>query len=295
MLIVYLLMVLAAFLLSLALFSPSLTLSYVTGALDVPNERKTHTSTMARGGGLAFFVTFTVLIFSLPIDTNFKIALTVGGFTTFLIGLWDDIINLSPFQKLAGQSAGALAYIALSGNTGLMESILTFGWIVFIGNAINLCDGLNGLAGGISSSQSLCIATLALILGNSSVLLCSLLLLGAILGFLPRNFPQAKIFMGDCGALFLGFTLGALSSELMMKFPSPILALSLYLVFIMPITDAIASFFRRIIHGKNPFAADKGHFHHRLIDRNFSKECATLALVSASLLFGLLGIIITTI
>lgn len=288
-------MVLAAFLLSLLLFSPSLAFSNITGALDVPNERKMHASTIARGGGLSFFVTFTVLMLLLPIDTNFKIALTIGGFTTFLIGLWDDIINLSPFQKLAGQSAGALAYILLNENTGFVQSILTFCWIVFIGNAINLCDGLNGLAGGIGSSQVLCIVTLALILDNSSVLLCSLLLLGAILGFLPRNFPQAKIFMGDCGALFLGFTLGALSSELIIESPSLTLAISIYLIFRMPIADTIYSFFRRIINGKNPFTADKGHFHHRLIDWDFSKECATLALISASLLFGLAGIILTII
>ena len=295
MFLVYFSIILASFFLSRALFVPALALSYKVGAIDTPNERKIHTKSTARGGGLTFFVAFTLLLLIMPIENHFKVALAIGGTTTFLVGLWDDAASLSPFQKLAGQLLGAVVYIILKGQMTITESVLTLIWIVFIGNAINLSDGLDGLASGITGAQALCLSALSVMLGNSNVLLCSLLLLGAILGFIPRNFPNAKIFMGDCGALFLGFTLGALSSELISASPSPILVLSVYLIFRMPSADAVVSFARRAIKGKNPFSADRGHFHHRLLSWGFSKECAALALITATMFFGFVGVLIALI
>ena len=170
---------------------------------------------------------------------------------------------------------------------------IPFGMLVIAGasNAVNLTDGLDGLAGGVCASQSLCLAVLSLILGNKDAFLCSLLLLGVILGFLPHNFPRAKIFMGDCGSLFLGFVLACISGRLFSDNPSILCAISILLIFRVPSYDTIFSFTRRILKGRNPFYADRGHFHHRLIALGFSKECTTLALVTLSLAFGLLGII----
>ena len=162
-------------------------------------------------------------------------------------------------------------------------------WIVFLSNATNLTDGLNGLAAGISAVESICLAVVSLFLNNIDILICSLLLFFAIVGFLPSNFPRAKIFMGDCGALFLGATLGVLSSRLVIDGGGIVGAISVLLIFIIPIAETIQSFFRRIINGKDPFSADRGHFHHKLIDAHFTKECATLVLVTASLIFGLIG------
>jgi UDP-GlcNAc:undecaprenyl-phosphate GlcNAc-1-phosphate transferase len=167
---------------------------------------------------------------------------------------------------------------------------ITAFWIVFLTNAINLCDGLDGLASSISSEQALCLTILALIFKNYDVFLCSLLLFASALGFLPRNFPKAKIFMGDCGALFLGFTLACLSSKLVLESQSIACMISTLLIFRIPILDTTQSFLRRLIARKNPFSADKGHFHHQLIKSGFTKECTTLLLLTLSLLFGFIGV-----
>ena len=176
-----------------------------------------------------------------------------------------------------------------------LQAILSAVWIIFITNATNLLDGLNGLSGGVCASEALCLAVISLFFRNDDILICSLLLLGATLGFLPRNFPRAKIFMGDCGALFLGFTLGALSSRLMIESESILCVLSVFLIFRVPIYDTNLSIIRRLIKRQNPFKADKGHFHHILLRRGFTKECASLALITASLFFGFVGIIISLI
>ena len=283
-----------AFLLSYSLFLPSLALSYRLGAMDIPNTRKLHSFPVARGGGFAFFLTFCVLLAISHVEISLKISLLLGGGTIFLVGFLDDTVTLSPFQKLAGEFGAAATFIFASGEKDLLESVLTFAWIIFLTNAINLTDGLNGLAGGICSSEALCLGVIALIFGNFDVLCCSLLLLGATLGFLPRNFPRAKIFMGDCGALFLGFTLAALSSHLVFESGSIVCLLAILLVFRVPTYDTNFSIIRRVIRGKNPFRADKGHFHHRLLQHGFSHECATLALVTVSLFFGLVGIVIAS-
>lgn len=288
----YFLTFILAIALSRALFLPSIALSYKLGAIDYPSKRKMHAFPMARGGGFIFFAAFSVIMLISPIEYTFKIALICGGSIMFCVGLFDDTISLSPFQKLSGQAFASAVFVLLNNYESVLENVLCFVWIVFLSNAINLCDGLDGLAGGICATQALCICALSLIFANFNVFLVSVVLLGAIMGFLPRNFPKAKIFMGDCGALFLGFILAALSSKLVFEGGNIILLFSVFLIFRVPTYDTNLSIFRRIIRGKNPFKADKGHFHHQLIKRGFTKECATLALVTVSLFFGLLGILI---
>ena len=165
-------------------------------------------------------------------------------------------------------------------------------WIIFLINATNFIDGIDGLASGISSSQALCISVISLICNNIDIFLCSILILGATLGFIPRNFPKAKIFMGDCGALFLGFVQSVLSSRIVLESESILCIISILLVFRIPIYDASFSIIRRLIKRKNPFKADKEHFHHKLLIHGFSKECTTLLLVTFSLLFGFLGVLL---
>ena len=290
----YLGLLFTAYLISYVMYLPALSISARIGAIDTPSARKIHSTPTARGGGFAFFISFWGLLALLPINANLKLPLLVGGSVIFLVGLFDDARPLSPFQKLSGEFLAAGCYILLSGGKPLAQSVLTFVWIMFLSNAINLCDGLDGLAGGITASETLCLGALALIFGNGDVFICALALLGAIAGFLPRNFPRAKIFMGDCGALFLGFTLGALSSRLVFESGSILCLVATLLAFRVPTYDTNLSIVRRLIKGKNPFRADKGHFHHRLLRWGFTKECATLALVTASLFFGLAGIIIAS-
>jgi UDP-GlcNAc:undecaprenyl-phosphate GlcNAc-1-phosphate transferase len=291
---------LAAFIVSYILFSPSVSLAKILGAIDIPNERKLHSHPMARLGGLTFFVSFFLSFALLPIDAKFKIAILVSGTSIFLVGLFDDATNISPFTKLLGQALSSILYIfvLLPKPKSISDAffvLIALGWMIFITNAINLCDGLDALASGITSSQALCISVIALISGHFDVFATSLLLLFSILGFLPRNFPPAKTFMGDCGSLFLGFILSAISIKLIFESTSIIILLSLLMIFRLPSADAIQSFFRRALRSKNPFSADKGHFHHKLLDFGFTKECASLALISLSLLFGLVGVIISVI
>lgn len=291
---IYFLIFACVLLLSYVLFFPSLILSYTTGAIDYPTSRKTHILPTARAGGFSLYIAFSAFLLISSVNNDLKIPLFCGSTVIFLVGLFDDARHLTPFQKLAGQFSAAAAYIMISGGDNLAENVLTLAWILYLSNAINLTDGLNGLAGGVCSGEALCLAVLALIFGNTDVFLCSIMLLGAIIGFLPHNFPRAKIFMGDCGALFLGFTLATLSSKLVFESESILCLLSTMLVFRLPTYDTNLSIIRRILKGKNPFKADKGHFHHRLLEHGFSKECAALALVTASLFLGLIGILIST-
>lgn len=295
----YLLIFSISFLLSFVLFRPSLTISKISGAIDYPSTRKIHSKPIGRAGGFSFFIAFSLILLISSVNLSFKIPLFLGSFLIFLVGFLDDTLNLSPFMKLSGQFL-ALAVFQFSselfgGDISTFLSIIISIWVVFITNATNIIDGLDGLAGGVCSSQALCLAVLSLVLENKDVFFCSILLLGVILGFLPHNFPRAKIFMGDCGALFLGFTLGCLSSRLFLDSQSLICALAILLVFRVPSYEAIFSFTRRIFKGKNPFRADKGHFHHKLIKLGFTKECTALALVTLSLAFGLLGIVMSLI
>ena len=291
---------LASSIVSYILFTPSIKLAKSLRAIDVPNERKLHSHPTARLGGMTFFVAFFLSFTLLPIDVNFKIAILTGGTSIFLVGLLDDAISISPFTKLLGQALSSILYIFIllprqKSISDAFFTLLALGWMIFITNATNLCDGLDGLASGIASSQALCIAVIALIFGCFDVSLASLILLFSIFGFLPRNLPPAKAFMGDCGSLFLGFVLSALSIKLINETKSIVILLSLLLIFRLPSADAIQSFLRRALRGKNPFSADRGHFHHKLLDFGFTKECASLALISLSLLFGLLGVLITVI
>ncbi len=289
----------ASFLLSYLLFSPALLLSHTFGAIDYPSKRKIHSKPTARGGGFALFTSFTVFLIVIPVSIWLKIPLALSITTIFLIGFFDDAIDLSPLTKLLGQLFALSIYHLMAESFGYelstLQAILSAVWIIFITNATNLLDGLNGLSGGVCASEALCLAVISLFFRNDDILICSLLLLGATLGFLPRNFPRAKIFMGDCGALFLGFTLGALSSRLMIESESILCVLSVFLIFRVPIYDTNLSIIRRLIKRQNPFKADKGHFHHILLRRGFTKECASLALITASLFFGFVGIIISLI
>ena len=221
---------LGALLLSHSLFVPSLHLSYRIGAIDYPNKRKSHLLPTARAGGISFFASFIIFLALLPVSQDIKIPLLLGSSIIFAVGLIDDSQGLSAFQKLAGQFLSASVYVLIRGSNNTVLDLVSFVWIIFLTNAINLIDGINGLATGVSASQSLCLCILALIYGNFSVFLCSLLLLSVLLGFFPRNFPRAMIFMGDCGALFLGFTLGVLSSTFVFESESIICLISTLLI-----------------------------------------------------------------
>jgi len=187
------------------------------GAMDKPNERKVHQRLMPRMGGLAIFLSFIAGVFLFIPDWKDTGAILLGGTFIVAIGMLDDIVGLSPKVKFLGQMAAALIpvingisieYITLPDGDilrfGLLAIPITIFWIVAITNAINLIDGLDGLAAGVSSIALLTISTLAFSLGNANAGILGLLMFGSTAGFLIHNFYPAKVFMGDTGPFLSG-------------------------------------------------------------------------------------------
>lgn len=273
-----------------------------TGAIDKPSARRVNKTPIPRLGGVAMFAgmvgALLVLafgIFVLDWETPFGMHellddvsylwLGVSVLVMFAVGLIDDIKSLNPKVKLLGQlvagSIAAAAGLLLVGMQMPGHIYVNFGWaaypitviyLVAFANIINLIDGLDGLASGITAISALSIMILSLIVGQSaSAFLCAALI-GACLGFLRYNYNPASIFMGDCGALTLGFVLGVVSllavakSTIIIALFIPVLAAGI------PVIDTAAAIIRRI-RGHRPIdEADKGHLHHRLLEAGYSQR-----------------------
>lgn len=278
------------------------------GAVDLPGGRRIHDHPIPRMGGLAICAGFFAVALLLARMTGPVIGLLLGALLILLMGAADDILQLSPWVKLGVQvAAGLIAMVfgvrieAISAPgaaqpflaLGQFSAPLTLLWLVGCTNAVNLIDGLDGLAAGVSVISSLTLFEAALLAGQPNAALLLSALLGACLGFLPFNFNPAVIFMGDAGSQFLGFVLacvaviGAFKFQTALTLAVPVLAMSL------PLADAVCSFFRRLLRGQSPFRADRGHFHHRLLALGFSQKQTAAVLYAASALSGLtaLGLI----
>lgn len=263
------------------------------------NERTIHTKKIARIGGVAIYVAFIIsMALFVKVDDALN-RILLGATIMFVGGLVDDMLNLKPKYKLAFQCVAALVLISFGGVTldvirlpfgmqidlGVISLLVTFGWIIGITNAVNLIDGLDGLAGGISVIILIVIATLSVLEGRSDIMMLSLILAGSTLGFLMFNSHPASIFMGDCGALFLGFVISAISllgfkSSTLITLGLPILLLGI------PILDTISAIIRRKLSGKSFSDADKNHLHHVLM-RRFGHRNTVLILYAVTALFGI--------
>jgi UDP-GlcNAc:undecaprenyl-phosphate GlcNAc-1-phosphate transferase len=168
---------------------------------------------------------------------------------------------------------------------------ITIIWIVAITNAVNFIDGLDGLACGVSCISSVNLLVIALLVADAPVAVVVAAMTGACLGFVPYNFNPAKIFMGDTGSTFLGFMLATISIQGLFKAYTVISFAVPFLLLGLPIFDICFSVIRRVAHGKNPMQADRGHFHHRLIDMGFSQKQTVAILYIISALLGLCAII----
>lgn len=285
------------------------------GAVDVPNARKVHTRIMPRLGGLGIYLAFVLgLIAVLPFlpdslsprDANFMKAFLIGGSMIVLIGALDDRFELSAKVKFLAQVAAACVVvfgfnitvdfvnIPFQDRYSALESWvsipLTIFWIVGVTNAINLIDGLDGLAAGVSGIAIGTISVMAFLMGNTTVALLCLLLLGGIIGFLFFNFHPAKIFMGDTGSLFLGFSLAMLSllgfkQIAIVSFITPLIIIG------VPLSDTFFAIVRRKIQKKPIFAPDKGHLHHCLRELGFSHRQTVLIIYVIAAFFGVLAVI----
>lgn len=281
-----------AFSISLGLVPLVLSIAHRNGWFDQPNERKIHTEAIPRLGGVGIFYAF---ILALLVSLLGPWSAASGGaepywlvilcaFALHLMGLLDDFSNIRALSKFLVQTLAALILIGFGyrfrvillpfgdgvWELGWLSYPLTFLWIVGVTNAINLIDGMDGLAGGISAIAALNFGIFFLVRGNPVSASIALCLVGAIAGFLVYNRPPARIFMGDSGSLFLGFTLAVLPLLGPVEGRIEVGFLSAITILLIPIYDTLTAIIRRKLARKPFFSADKRHLHHKLLSLGLS-------------------------
>jgi UDP-GlcNAc:undecaprenyl-phosphate/decaprenyl-phosphate GlcNAc-1-phosphate transferase len=277
------------------------------GATDKPNHRKVHAKVMPRLGGLAIFLGVVAGFFAAGLHHEKLTGISIGAVLIIILGILDDKYELSAKVKLMGQivAAGIVVSTGLTIdfisipflakiNLGIWAIPVTIFWIVAITNAINLIDGLDGLAAGISSIGIATVAFMAGAAGKSLILALALILLGSTIAFLFYNFHPAKIFMGDTGALFLGYSIGILSllglykSVTLFSFIVPIIILG------VPIFDTTYAIIRRVVNKKPIGAPDKSHLHHRILAIGLSHRNTVLVIYALGILFSVAAVVFDT-
>lgn len=282
-------------------------LAFKVGAVDIPDHRKVHSGAMPRMGGVAIFLSFIAGVLVLGEFTSAVIGLVIGSCFIIAIGIVDDIRGVTPKQKLLVQVIAALIFIYFGGYVKYMTNPfsgdilfldywgvpITLFWLVGISNAVNLIDGLDGLAGGVSCISALVLAVVSFSTGYNIVAMIAVILAFSTLGFLKYNFSPASIFMGDSGSLFLGFVLGAMS---IMGFAKGVTMISLVipiLILGIPIFDTFFAIIRRKLDHKPIFEADKGHLHHRLLAMGLSHKQTVVIIYAITLFMGVCAIALT--
>ena len=283
-------------------------LAFRLGAVDAPNYRKVHARIMPRLGGLAIYCAFIIGFFFLKFATGFKseyaYAILIAATIIVITGIIDDMREISAKAKMLGQLIAACIVVFGGGiqmnfinlpfdgilNFGWLGIPLTIIWIVGVTNAVNLIDGLDGLAAGVSTIALATLAVMAMIMGNGIVIAMASILAAATIGFLVFNFHPAKIFMGDTGALFLGFMISVLAllgfkNVTFISFIIPIIILG------VPISDTFFAIVRRLRQKKKWSDPDKSHLHHRLLDLGFSHRQTVLLIYAIAAVFGVVAIV----
>lgn len=273
-------------------------------AVDQPNNRKIHHRTKPTLGGLAIFIgVATGFLYIQPMHAQMK-AIIIGACIMIITGIIDDLFDLRPIYKLIGQLLSAIVVVSSGlvidkmtipflgtvelGGLGIMMTIL---WIVAASNAINLIDGLDGLAAGVSAIGLSSILVMAFLDYRLIVVQLSIVLIGSCIGFLFHNFYPAKIFMGDTGALFLGYSiaivsmLGLFKNVAFFSFVVPIIVLAI------PIFDTIFAIIRRRMNNQSIASADRNHLHYELMKMGYSHRASVLIIYGFSVFFGLMAII----
>lgn len=299
-----------AFIISFCTTPIAKRIAFKVGAIAMPRKRDMHSKPIPRMGGIAIVAGFMITLFITIryitiLDWKQIIGITVGAMIIFLLGFFDDILELSAKLKFLIQIAAA-AIVALCGVTIDFISIpffqdspflldmlaipITVVWIVGITNAVNFIDGLDGLAAGISSIASLSLMVLSIHSGYPIAVLLTAILAGSCMGFLPYNFNPASIFMGDTGSTFLGFILAVTSILGLLKGYTLITILVAILILGLPVFDTAFAILRRLLAGKPITSPDRGHLHHRLVDKGYSQKRAVMTLYGISSVLGLSAI-----
>ncbi|WP_173915598.1 glycosyltransferase family 4 protein [Halobacillus sp. Marseille-Q1614] len=291
------------FILALIVTPLVIKLALLVGATDHPNGRKVHKKPMPRLGGLAVYLSVVLGVIVYMPDDPLVFPILLGATIIVCTGIIDDIVNLKPLYKLMGQGTAAFIVIASGIQIEFInlpdQTVIDFQfwsipitllWIVGVTNSINLVDGLDGLAAGISSIALLTISGMAIMVGNEFVMLIGLMMLGGTLAFLVFNFYPAKIFMGDTGAMFLGFMISVLSllgfkNVTLFSLVIPILILG------VPISDTIIAMVRRTMQRKPIMKADFSHLHHNLLKLGYSHPQTVVVIYTLSALFCLSAVL----
>ena len=262
--------------------------------VDRPGTRKVHTHPVPRVGGIAIAIAYALSLISIPGIEAHGATQGLNPWTVipaaaivFAVGLLDDLLNLKPLVKMAGLAVAAtvafmsglhMGDLAMHPLPVWIDYPLTLFWLLLSSNALNLIDGLDGLCAGMGLLSSLTLFAAAMLTGNHGMAYATFPLAGALAGFLCYNFNPATVFLGDSGALLVGFLLGSYGlywtqkSSTILSMTVPLLALSI------PLLDVSLSVLRRLASGRPIFMGDRGHIHHRLLDRGLSPRRAVLVL-----------------
>ncbi len=286
--------------------------AYKVDAIDRPKDnRRMHKVPVPRLGGLAIFLGFVVsILLFVHIDAEMR-GILLGSVIIVILGVMDDISPLRAKFKFLVQIIAALVAVyhgvvinVLSNpnvfsseaywSLGWLSVPVTVLWIVGITNAVNLIDGLDGLANGVSTICAMTMLVISLLVSEMQIALTMAALVGACLGFMPYNRNPAKMFMGDTGSTFLGYVLATISIQGLFKYYAIVSFAVPFLILGLPIFDTVFAILRRLAHGQSPMSPDRGHVHHRLIDMGLNQKQAVAALYVVSSILGLSAVVLTT-
>ncbi len=318
----YVLVLIGALLMSLFLTPLVRFLAFRVGAVDNPNARRVNKVPMPTSGGLAIFMSFLVASLGLiPIASkgamffgqtyfSYILPVVIGATVITLTGFLDDLYELSPKLKMFGILIGAVIVWAFtdfkfdSFKIPFRGPLLVFGpfltlfltvlWIVSITNAINLIDGLDGLVSGVSIISLVTMAIVSYFFlpqKDFFLTLTILVLISAIAGFFPYNYHPAMIYLGDTGALFIGFMIGVLSLQ-GLKNSTAVAVVTPVIILGVPIMDTIVAIIRRSLSGQKFYEPDKMHLHHRLLSMGFTHRGAVLVVYGITMLFSLISLLL---
>ena len=287
--------------------------------IDTPDERKIHVGTVPRNGGIGIALASLIAIaigFTMKqgiqgihsVESRHLAGIVLGSILMLSLGILDDIKGLNATKKFSVQTMAACILILFgvrirainilfwhSNNLPLSVSVfVTIFWVLAVTNAINLIDGLDGLAGGVVVIAAAALCFYAVTNGNMLVVIITVSLIGGCLGFLTHNYPPASIFMGDSGTMFLGFVLASVSIQCLYK-SSIASILTPITILALPLTDTSFAIVRRLWNHRSPFYADRGHIHHRLLDLGWSQRLSILVLYSLCALLTALTLIANTV
>lgn len=302
---------LVALLVGLVMTRAAKALALRFGIVDKPGARRVHKGVVPRMGGLGIYCGFVagslVYIISHP---NLALAgeslgLLLAASMVFLTGLVDDARSIRPTTKLAGQLAAALVFVSFGGYVKFFSNPfggdilyldywgipVTVLWLVGISNAVNLIDGLDGLAGGVSIISACTLGVVSLSHGYYMPAALLFVLAASTLGFLRYNFSPASIFMGDSGSLTLGFVLGAIAIMGFAKGATMIALVIPVLILAIPIMDTFFAIIRRLLEHKPIMQPDKGHLHHRLLAMGLSHKQTVLIIYAVTMFMGCIAIL----